>query len=317
VDWSRRSLSRVLVPALVVVAVVGYLLGVHHTSSTSHSPSAGAGGQHLRIASGASMLLEYPSGWQSASSAPTIPGFPISEPLFLAPGGKSANAGLVSGQLPAGGPSPLPATFLALLRVVPHVEVLTLEHVQAYRYSGLSGYGRTLDVYVIPTVGASPATLVCYGSGGSAAYLEECEQIVATVTLVGGSTYPLSPNAGYANQLAALIGALDRERLTLRSQISASSAPARLSSLASTLATRFSDTATPLTALEAPQAASAAQAALAAALVGAGSAYTELARAADAEEPAAYNAAEQRVDAAEASVNTALENFALLGYNHT
>ncbi len=302
-----------MIPALLVLAVVGFVLGFHRTST----PSSTSGQQHLRIASGASVLLEYPSNWQPASSAPTLPGLSVAAPLLLAPGGKAADAGLLSGKLPAGASGPLPASLLALLHVVPHVEVLDLLHGQAYRFSGLSGYERTLDLYVIPTAGGSPTALVCYASNRSAAYLNECEQIVATVTLVGETSYPLSPSAAYADQLGALIGSLDKERLRLRSEISASSAPATLSTLAKALASRFAGTAASLTALEAPQAASAAQAALATALEVAGTAYVQLSRAAAAEDPAEYDGAEQRVTAAEAAVNTALESFALLGYNHT
>jgi hypothetical protein len=298
---------------LVVVAIVGYLLGIHRAPA----PSITAPGEPQRIASGASLLLEYPQSWQAATSAPTFPGLSIEHRLLLAPGGKSADAGLIGGQLPAGGPSPLPVAFLALVHVVPDVEVLTLEHVQAYRFSRLTGYERTLDVYVIPTVGGSPTTLVCYASSGSSAYLEQCERIVATVTLVGQTSYSLSPNAAYASQLGALIGVLDRERLTVRRQIRASIAPARLSALATALADRFASTASSLTALEAPQAATAAQAVLATSMVTAHTAYAELASAAAAEDPTMYSVAEQRVAAAETDVDTGLENFALLGYNHT
>jgi hypothetical protein len=301
-----------VIPVLVVVAIVGYLLGIHRAAAPPKSSD-----EPLRIASGASVLLEYPPSWQTASSVPTLPGFAIAAPLLLAPNGKAATAGLLSGQLAPGGSSPLPASFLALLHVVPRVEVLNLMHVQAYRFSGLNGYERTLDVYVIPTAGGSPTTLICYANSGSTSVLNECEQIIATVTLVGQTSYPLTPNATYASQLSGLLETLDRERVTLRRQLSASNAPSTLSYLATTLASRFANAAASLSTIEAPQAASAAQAALATALVEAHAAYAGLAAAAAAGDPASYNAASQQVSAAESGVNTALENFALLGYNHS
>jgi len=52
-------------------------------------------------------------------------------------------------------------------------------------------------------------------------------------------------------------------------------------------------------------------------MVAARSAYAELASAATAEDADGYSVAEQHVAAAEAGVDAALENFALLGYNHT
>jgi len=263
------------------------------------------------------VLLEYPASWQPASSPPTLPGLAFTTPLLLAPGGKAAQAGLLSGQLPAGAPSPLPVSFLALLHVVPHVEVVNLTHLQAFRFSGLSGYERTLDIYVIPTVGGSPTALVCYAPSGATSELDQCEQIVASVTLVAQTTYNLSPSAGYASQLATLIAALQKERGTLRREIHASTALSAVDSPASTLADRFESAATSLTALEAPQAAGAAQAALVTALTQAHAAYAELASAASSGDTASYSTAETQVSAAETAVDSALENYALLGYNHT
>jgi hypothetical protein len=201
--------------------------------------------------------------------------------------------------------------------VVPHVEVVNLAHLQAYRFSGLSGYERTLDIYVIPTVGGSPTALVCYAPSGTTSYLDQCEQIVASVTLVGQTTYNLSPSPGYAGQVAAVITALDKERVTVRREIHASTALRGVGSLASTLADRFESAATSLTALEAPQAATAAQAALVIALTQAHAAYAALASAASSEDAAGYSAAETHVSTAETAVDSALESYALLGYNHT
>ena len=308
---SPRSLRPIVIPVLVVVAIVGYLVGVHRAPA----PSTAAPAQRTRIASGSSVLLEYPAGWQPAASAPPIPGLSIAHPLLLAPGGNSDHAGLLSGQLPAGGSSPLPASFLALVRGIPGTEVVDLVNVQAYRYDRLSGYDRTLDVYVIPAVGESPTALVCYASSGFSSYLRQCEQIVARVTLVGQTSYDLSPNATYAGQLGGLIGGLDRERLTLRREMRAQ--PSEVGALATALADRFASAAASLAALEPPLAASAAQAALASSLIGARDAYTALAAAAAGEGPLGYGGAEQQVDEAEAGVDAALESFALLGYNHT
>lgn len=302
-----------MIPVLVVVAIVGYLLGIHRSSAPSIPAASGA----QRVASGASVLLEYPASWQPAASPPTLPGLTFTTPLLLAPGGKAAKAGLLSGQLPAGAPSPLPVSFVALLHVVPHVEVVNLAHLQAYRFSGLSGYERTLDIYVIPTVGGSPTALVCYAPSGTTSYLDQCEQIVASVTLVGQTTYNLSPSPGYAGQVAAVITALDKERVTVRREIHASTALRGVGSLASTLADRFESAATSLTALEAPQAATAAQAALVIALTQAHAAYAALASAASSEDAAGYSAAETHVSTAETAVDSALESYALLGYNHT
>ncbi|HSZ13966.1 MAG TPA: hypothetical protein VK790_08015 [Solirubrobacteraceae bacterium] len=310
----RRIVPPAVIPVLALVAIAGYLLGNHRAAAPATATSTGAASvQETQIASGPSVLLEYPAGWRPASGAPAIPGLSISSPLLLAPGGDSAHAGLLSGQLPAGASSPLPAAFLALVHGLPHTEVLSLTNLQAYRYSGLSGYERTLDVYVVPTVGSGPTALICYAATGYSSYLQQCEQIVAKVALVGQqSPTELSPNAAYAGQLSAVLKSLEAERVKLRREMQAQ--PEDVGTLAATLASRFAHAATAVSALEPPQPATAAQVALTGALTTAHEAYATLAAVGGA---SAGDETERRIDAAEAGVDSALESFALLGYNHT
>ncbi len=310
-----RSLRPVVVLILFVVAIIGYLVGFHRAPATSGAAS----GETTRIASGASVLLEYPSTWQPAAGAPPIPGLPVARALVLAPRGNSARAGLLSGQLPAGEASPLPRRFLALVRGIPYVEVVNLLDVQAYRYRRLSlpGYGRILDLYVIPNPGGNATALACYASNGFSTYLSQCEQIVAKLTPVGQSQYDLTPNTPYAARLGGLIRVLDGKRLTLRGEIRRASMPAAMGRLATALAGQFATAATSLAALEPPLMVGPAQAALAGAMLHARDTYRTLAAAGTAESVASYDAARGQVDAAEAGVDAVLESFALLGYNHT
>jgi hypothetical protein len=310
---SRRIVPPVVIPVLLVVAIVAYLIGSHRSSSPSTPSGAGAPTGATRIASGSSVLLEYPAAWQTAAAAPALAGLTIAHPLLIAPGGHSSEAGLLSGQLPSGQPSPLPTSFVALIHDVPHTEIVSLGSGEAYRYRAITGYQRTLDVYVVPTDGASPTALVCYAASGYSSYLKQCEQIVAKATVVSQISYPLAPEASYAEELSGLISSLDKERVALRAQMRAQ--PEMVATLATRLAGTFARTAAAVAALEAPLPASAAQATLASSLQQARDAYTGLARAAS--EPVGYASAEPQVDAAEVSVDTALENYALLGYNHT
>ena len=168
-------------------------------------------------------------------------------------------------------------------------------------------------MYVVPAVGASPTALVCYAADGFSSYLTQCEQIVAKATVVTQSSYSLSPDATYANEISGLIGSMDKERVTLRAQMRAR--PETVATLATKLAARFAHTAAAVAALEPPLPASAAQAALASSLQQAHDAYMALVAAAS--EPVGYASAEPQVTAAEAAVNAALKNFALLGYDHS
>jgi hypothetical protein len=305
---STRSLPPFVLPALVAVAIFGYLAGHHHVPAAS--------GETARTVSGASIVLEYPPSWRRVAAAVPIPGLAIASPLLLSPGGDSAHAGLLSGQLSAGGPSPLPAQLLARMRGIPHTEVVDLLDGQAYRYSQLNlpGYDRILDLYVIPNAGESPKVLACYASTAFSTYLPQCEQIVAKLMLIGqSSTYDLTPDTAYAHRLDGLIEGLNSERLTLRREMRIHATPTAVGNLATTLADRFAAVAASLAVLESPLAAGPAQAALAASILRARDTYRALA-AASAGSPAGYAVAQGHLDAAEASVDTALKSFALLGY---
>ncbi len=299
---------------LVAVAIFGYSAGYRGAPATSSAARI----ETTRTASGASVLLEYPSGWRPAAVAPAIPGLPIARPLLLAPGGDSAHAGLLSGQLPGGEPSPLPGRFLALMRGIPHAEVVNLIDGQAYRYSrfSLPGYDRTLDLYVILYAGKTPTALACYAAKAFSAYLSQCEQIVAKLTPIGqSSTYDLTPDTAYALRLGTLIEGLNKQRLTLRREMRIRATPAAAGSLATALADRFATAAASLAVLESPPAAGPTQTALASSILRARDTYRALAAASTAENQAGYDAALEQVSAAEAGVDTALEGFALLGYS--
>jgi hypothetical protein len=304
-------------PLLLAVAVAGYMVGYRHAPT---APAA-ALGETSQIVSGANVLLEFPSSWQRTDAAPTVPGLQLTRELALAADGTHAQAGLISGQLPAGEPSPLPAVFREDLLGVPKTELLDFLGGQAYRYSGLriAGYPptQTLNLYVIPNPGNGPTAIGCYAAKGYSTVLAECEQIVAKVTLVGQSQFDLTPDANYAQRLGALLRALDGERLQLRRRMHDSRSPVAIGALAKTLAAKLAATVAGLTPLEPPIAAGAAQAALASALLTAESAYQALGVSAAEERIGSYAPDLARVERAETGVDTALESFALLGYGRS
>jgi hypothetical protein len=313
-EASARSLPQMLVPILVVIAIAGYLVGIKHPQSAAVTEAA----EKTRVAYGASVLLRYPSGWSPTAGVPTIPGLPVSSPLVLAPNGNSANAGLLSGQLPHDGTSPLPESFIAELDGVPHTEVVELVNVQAYRYSSVHvhGYEPTLELYVVPNSSEIPTVLACYASPGFASVLHECEDMVAKLALTGVSSFNVNPEPGYARRLGTLITALDRERAALRQQMSvAGITPGAVGVLARKVAAKFNEVAESLTVLEPPIAAAPSQAALAAALVAARNSYHHLGTIASGQRKALYNEARSHITHVEDVVDRALESFALLGYS--
>ncbi len=307
-----RNLRAIVVALLVAVAIVGYLVG--------HTRSQPAPKEKMLTASAASVLLQYPSAWQQASAAPEIRGLSISMPLVLAPGGDPAHAGLEAGQLVGSEPSTLPRSFTALLRQLPDTQVVSLIGNQAYRYPQLAipGFERELTLYTIPNPGREPTAVACYASAGFSADMRTCEHIVATLTLVGQSqSYDLTPNPTYAAQLTASIAALEKQRLTLRREISLQPPSVTLQQTATRLASVFAHAAESLSGLEPPLAVGRAQTALATSLVHARNAYTEFATAVAQGGSAGVSVARQRVYEAETSVDSALEAFSLLGYKPT
>jgi hypothetical protein len=301
---------------LVVVAILGYLAG-HRGAAAPSGSSASASGEASRVVSAADVLLEVPQHWRRAGASQSIPGLALEGPLTVAPGAVSA-AGLVGGRLPAGQSSPLPASFLGTLSIVPHAAVLTFLGGQAYEYTGLRipGYDRTLNLYVVPTTSEStgPTLLACYAAQGFAAQLAQCGQIVAKLTLVGQTQNDLGPDPHYGSRLRAVVGTLDTERLALRRQMRVSATPGAVGALATKLAAVLATAVASVTAIEPPIAAGAAQASLAAALLGARRAYAALASAASTEQLASYDLALARVEDAERGIDSALETFALIGY---
>jgi hypothetical protein len=318
VSRSTRSLLPLAAFVLAAVAILGYMAGYRRTPATTPTVTHR---ETTRTVSGAGMLLEYPAGWQPAKAVATVPGLPISRPLLLAPGGNSARAGLLAGELPSGEPGPLPTRFLALLHGTPHTEVVNLIDGQAFRYSHVevAGYDHALDLYVILYAGRSPTALACYApQTASSTYLSQCEQIVAGLTPLGqSSTYDLTPDTGYAQRLGTLIEGLNRERLTLRGEMHTHPTPAAVGRFAATLADRFAAAASSLALLEAPPVAGPMQAALANSILHARDTYRSLSEASTTPEQAGYSAALAQINTTEAGVNTALEGFALLGYSRS
>jgi hypothetical protein len=299
----------VTLAVLVAVAILGYVAG-HDRSQAAPEVSRGT-------ISVAGVQLAYPSDWQPAHTALRIPGLSLEHSVVLAPGGDGSRAGLLAGQLPADEASPLPEQFLTKMRSLPSTEVVDLVDTQGYRYGplGIDGLDSTLSLYAIPNPKSTPTVLACYASAASSAYMKACEQIVATLTLAEqSSSYDLVPESDYARRLSASIGALEGQRATLRHEMSAGAAPRTVQKLATRLAAGFAGEAVSLSLLEPPSATGQTQATLSRAILRARDAYEALAAAVGAESPSRSAEAQKQVGEAEASVNTVLERFALLGY---
>ena len=310
-DAPARVVHPLIVIALVLAVVCGYLLGSHRVSTTGAGQAAGPS----RVATAAGLLLEYPVDWERSSATKSIPGLALDEAVTLSPRGGS-ESGLLMGMLPAGEPAPLPASFLERLGGAPHAEVVSLVSTQAYRYSALSlpGYNGVFDLYAIPAAGTGMRVMACFAPKRQTAAGQQCETIVANVTLTGTAALTLTPSAAYSEALVPTIASVDTARAGARRQLAQSSSAASVVGPARSLAARFEQASGKVSALEAPAVAAAAQVELSQSLAAAGKVYGELAGAAEAEAVSAYDSARNRVTSAEDGVDRALENLVLLGY---
>jgi hypothetical protein len=304
-----RRLLVVPVLLLALAGLLGYLAGHRHAAPPAREPvlSASVGG----------VLLNVPAHWRPAPGAREIPGFAIRHAISMGPGGSAVEAGLLAGVLPGGQPSPLPSQLLARLRQPPVTAVVGLQEAQAYRYTGFSitGYDRSLTVYVVPNPGGNPTAIACFAASAQSPDLQACERSVATLRLAGRpQSYELTPRPEYAQRLSASISALNAQRLSLRGQMGPGATPLELQRLAGKLARAFAGAAATLSGLEPTLATGQAQSALSGAILRARAAYVALAAAAGQRNEARFAAARVQVDSAEAAVDTALEGFALLGY---
>jgi hypothetical protein len=306
---SRLNPRTIVVSLLVVVAIVGFLVGRRGAHAVAPEP--------MVAVSVASVVLNYPATWKQVASPPAIPGFTITHELALAPGGDASHAGLLAGGLAQSESTPLPADLVALFRGPPRAEVVGLLGSEAYRYAGVRvpGFGHELTLFAIPNPRGEETDVACYAAQRSSADLRTCEHIVATLTLVGQSqSYDLSPNGTYAQGLTTAVTLLDKQRVSMRREMSQQAPSLTLQRTASRLAGVFAQAAESISSLGPTLAVGRAHAALSASLLQARDAYKALAVAVASGGPAGVTAARDQVYAAEASVNRSLEGFALLGY---
>jgi hypothetical protein len=308
-DVSRLNPRTIVVSLLVVVAIVGFVVGRRGAHAVAP--------ETMVAASVASVVLNYPSTWQQVASPPSLPGFAITNELALAPGGNPGHAGLLAGGLAQNEPAPLPASLVALFPAPPRADVVSTVGGEAYRYAGVhvTGFDHALTLFAIPNPRGEETDLACYASQGSSGDLRTCEHIVATATLVGQTqSVDLAPNQAYARGLTTAIALLDRQRVTMRREMSQQAPGLTLQRMASRLAGVFGQAVKSLASLGPSLAVGRAHAALAASLLQAEDAYNAFAAAIAEGGPAGVTAARQQVYASEASVDKSLQGFALLGY---
>jgi hypothetical protein len=301
---------RAVVGLLVLLGLVGYLIGHRHTDPAPVALS--------RSITDAGVLIEYPASWERSRLPPAYGTLgDLRQSLVLAPEGRSTEAGLVVGLLSETTRGPLPPTLVGRAGGDPHAEVVFMvAGVQAYRYSHLVLNDPALHsvAYSIPTAADHTVVALCYTAAAASKTVSECEQIVEALTPLQAEPKELAPYGRSAGLLKAALRTLVAERDAIRLQMRASRASSRLASLATRMADAFAAarrTLSPLPPLLAHN--SEAGLALIGSLNAVQKAYIDLAVAASGQ-PGSYTSARSNVYAAEARLQNALDELALLGY---
>jgi hypothetical protein len=304
----RRPVNLAATLALVVLiaAVLGFL-----AESLTHR-SGGSSAKDAAIAQ--DMVLNFPRTWERVTTGPSVPGLALSNVVRLAPRGQGDRAGLIAGRVPAGGPTPLPADFLARLAGPPRGEVVALGGFEVYRYADLHvpGSDAGLTLYAAPSAGDT-AIIACVAPAGSTSYLDACGNIATGMDPLHSAPFSLLPSAAYAEAVSSVVARLDAA-LGAVPKAGRALPSSREAALANRLSAAYAGAARSLAAASPPEAARVANDALAGALSHAGSAYADVAAAARAEDAASVSRTAATARAADAQVRTAVAGLGSLGY---
>jgi hypothetical protein len=193
--------------ALVVAAVAAVLVGGGGGGSggTSGNPPAAAGTYSLH---NADLALAAPKSWAEGAADPKVPGLHRRRAVTASPGGGSyVTAELVAGKAD---PTLLPPKLLGRLKGRPAKSKTTFGGLEAYRYDRLRprGSSKLLRVYTVLT-NAGVATVACSTPPGGGATLAACDKLARTLRLISAEGLPLGPSKDYGAMLNEMFATLN------------------------------------------------------------------------------------------------------------
>ena len=169
------------------------------------------------LATAGPLELGFPELGSGRRTRTAIPGLTLEDETALAPLRARLPAGdaLRVGTTNAGGPSLLPASFLARLDEAPdRGDAVKLGELEAYRYHRTAPAGlRRTPHPVRRATTEGVATVACTGGGGaSAGFLADCEEVATGLALATGKAFPLGPDEQYLDKLGASMDRLNANR---------------------------------------------------------------------------------------------------------
>jgi hypothetical protein len=300
--WLTRRVAAVGAACVLVALLAGLLAG------------GGEPGRPAAVREGV-INIEPPGNWRRQRASP-LPQLGGARALTLAPRNAPRGTGLVVTPVRKPGPYLIPDALVERLRERPTLaNVVRLGGVEAQRYAelGFQGTRRVATVYAVPHSGGV-AALACVAPGGGArAFLRDCEQVAATLSLVGVAPRTLRPSSRYATRLADATNTLNRLRRVARIRLIRRD-PVVQARAARMLARAFGRWADALRAIPAPAAAARAHAEITSAAARARAAYHEMGLAVAASDSVRYDRSVNDAYDAEVSVQRAFEALRPLGY---
>src|SRR5215211_370974 len=300
------------IAALVILglAAAGFVLG-HRGEEEATAPAAGD------VRSGKAQLA-VPSGWQKVAKAPKIPAFPLKSAVAVE-AGSGASSVLALGTSNLSYPTFRPDDVLGhqYKRLSgSKTDAVKIGKLQAWRTSNLKNGKSVYTFFTLPQPGnASPTAAVCVSKTGSTSGLQECEGVAGGVRLSNAIVYVISPSSAYGSKLSSQLNRLAQKRNAGRKQLAAASSASKQAKAAQSIAAAYSASKRGAAGAGAPAYAKAVNTKIVSALGAAAGAYQSLASAARAHSSSRYTAASRKVQQTEKSVDQALDQLPLLGYN--
>lgn len=302
-----RGSRPAVVLAIIAAAAVGVLVAPTTTRSVAKQiPLLGS-------ASFGPIEVSVPTGWQREAT-PAVSYLKLANEVTLAPTGPNGGA-LVIGTATTSDPSLLPGTLLAAVSTAPTAQVVTLGHAQFFRYLDLFPRGAAApdDVYALPTTFGTVIG-ACHLQGVGAGFPSDCEQVLGTLRLSGGSILGLGPSPTVAAELKRVITQLDSVVDSSGGRLRVARTPSDQARAAGELGAGYEEAASTIQHLVSASAADGPITALMNALRITGGDYAVLASAAAHNDKRGYDAARSSIASGATAIRSAFVDLSKLGY---
>jgi hypothetical protein len=282
--------------ALALVVAGGFLIG----KSTAKDDDTPAAEQGAAVTAG-NLSVSAPSGWKRAQR--TVRGVPgLSQDVSIVPTG-DALASITIGTSQARPPTLLPRGLVSGTPSKPNA--VKLGDLQALQYEELERKSDSVRAYAAPLSGGAVATIACVlKPDATQAEVDACDATAASLTLTSGE--PGTLEMGYARKLDKTIAQLNATTRKQAKKLAAATTSSAQASAATALRGAYRKAAAQLRHATAEPQLAASNAKVVSALDGLAADYGRLAKAARAENSAAYGSAQQDIEAGERKLAKAL-----------